>query len=493
MVIHNSLTKTKEEFKPIKDGEVKMYACGITVYDDCHIGHAKQYVTFDMIRNYLEYKGYKVTYVRNYTDVDDKIIARSNELNINPLIYASERINEVERVMNLLDVRDADIKPKATENIKNIIEFVSKLIEKGYAYATPKGDVYYRVRNFKEYGKLSKRNADDMQNGVRKELEEGKEDPLDFALWKSAKPNEIFWESPWGNGRPGWHIECSAMNYRYLGEQIDIHGGGKDLIFPHHENEIAQSEALTGKPFANYWIHNGLITVNGQKMSKSLGNSLTVKDVLNKYNKEVVKYMLLKNHYASSVDLNDQEFLQAEKHMYYFYKTFDDIDTFISKFDIDLNLEDEEVMKLPIENNPYEEFRIKFEEAMDDDFNNALAYANLFEIMKYINNLLANKKIEDNSKAKLLYALKNRIIKLYNILSNFKQEPKEFMKELKNKYLSKLDITENEILEKINERKLAKEQKDYTKADEIRNTLDEKGIVLLDSKEGTDWNIKALS
>ncbi|MBR6253732.1 MAG: cysteine--tRNA ligase [Clostridia bacterium] len=483
MKIHNSMSKTKEEFEPLNAPEVKMYACGITVYDDCHIGHAKQAVTFDIIRRYLEYKGYKVTYVRNYTDVDDKIIARANQLGINALEYSQDRINEVERVMNLLGVRVPDIEPKASENIQNIIEFVSKLIEKGHAYPSERGDVYYSVKSFPGYGKLSKRNPDDMLNGVRKDVEEGKRDPLDFALWKSAKEGEISWDSPWGKGRPGWHIECSAMNLRYLGEQIDIHGGGKDLLFPHHENEIAQTEALTGKQFAKYWIHNGLITINGQKMSKSLGNSLTVKDALAKYNKEVIKYMLMQKHYASTVDINDQEFLLAEKHMYYFYNTFNEINRILANVPANGEVVNDEV---------FEKIEPDFVEAMDDDFNTASAYANLFAVMKYLNTIIADKKMDAQTKSNLLKQIKDKVIELYNILAIFEEEPEEFLNDLKNKYLGKLSITSDEIEKLIDERKEAKANKDYARADEIRNGLDEKGIVLLDGKDGTTWNIKEL-
>jgi len=483
MKIHNSMSKSKEEFIPMNSPEVKMYACGITVYDDCHIGHAKQAITFDIIKRYLTYKGYNVTYVRNYTDVDDKIIARANQLGINALEYSQERINEVDRVMHLLGVKDPDVMPKASENIENIIKFVSSLIEKGYAYPSERGDVYYSVKSYPSYGKLSKRNPDDMLNGVRKDVEEGKRDPLDFALWKSAKEGEIAWDSPWGKGRPGWHIECSAMNMRYLGEQIDIHGGGKDLIFPHHENEIAQTEALTGKQFAKYWVHNGLITINGQKMSKSLGNSLTVKDALAKYNKEVIKYMLMQKHYASTVDINDAEFLLAEKHMYYFYNTINEIDKILS-----LTPANEDI----VNNDVLAKIEPDFVEAMDDDFNTAEAYANLFAIMKYLNTIIQDKKMEIQTKSNILKAIKDKIIMLYNILSIFEEKPNEFINDLKNKYLNKLNISSEEIENQIQERVAAKQNKDYALADSIRNELDAKGIVLLDSKEGTTWSIKEL-
>ena len=483
MKIHNSMSKMKEEFEPMVPNEVKMYACGITVYNECHIGHAKQALTFDIIKRYLTYRGYKVTYARNFTDVDDKIIARANELGMNALEYSQDRINEVERVMGLLGITTPDFEPKASENIPNIIEFVQKLIDKGHAYPSEKGDVYFSVKSYPEYGKLSKRNPDDMLNGVRKDVEEGKRDPLDFALWKSAKPGEISWDSPWGKGRPGWHIECSAMNLRYLGEQIDIHGGGKDLIFPHHENEIAQTEAVTGKRFAKYWVHNGLITVNSQKMSKSLGNIVTVREALDKYNKEVIKYMLMQKHYSSSVDINDEEFLLAEKHLYYFYNTFNEVNKFLDEVKPkDENYSDDEI----------KDIEDRFVEAMDDDFNTAAAYANLFAIMKNINSILQDKKIEQDNKANRLNAMKNKVIYLYNILAIFEEAPQDFINSLKSKYLDKLNIDEGEILKLIDDRNNAKLNKQYDVADEIRNSLDAKGIVLLDSKNGTTWNIKEL-
>ena len=331
MKIYNAMTGKKENFVPIEENKVRMYACGITVYDLCHIGHARQAIVYAMMADYLKFKGYDVKYVRNYTDVDDKIINRANKVGKNALEFSREQILETEIDMEGLHVNDADVKTKASEYIDKIIDFISKLIDKGYAYVTAKGDVYYEVRKFKEYGKLSHRNVDELLNGVRIDLEEGKKDPIDFALWKSAKPGEISWESPWGNGRPGWHIECSVMALDTLGETIDIHGGGRDLLFPHHENEIAQSEAVTGKNFANYWTHCGLIKINGEKMSKSLGNSLTIRDALKEYNYETIKYVMLSRHYASDVDILDSDYQIAETHLYYFYKTLYDILCFLFK------------------------------------------------------------------------------------------------------------------------------------------------------------------
>ena len=482
MKIYNSLTKKKEEFVPIEKDNVKMYACGITVYDDSHIGHARASVTYDMVCCYLRFLGYKVKYVRNYTDVDDKIIARANALNMNALDYSEDRIKAAEDVFKKLGADFPDVKCKASENIENIIDFVSKLIKKGYAYPTEKGDVYYSVKKFKDYGKLSNINTEDLLNGVRKDVEEGKKDPLDFAVWKSAKPGEISWKSPWGNGRPGWHIECSCMVLHNLGETIDIHGGGKDLIFPHHENEIAQSEALTGKPLANYWMHNGLIKINGQKMSKSLGNSLTIKHALELYNPEVIRYAIVSKNYSSDIDLGESEFAIAEKHLYYFYNTINAINKF---------LEENTKMK-EVPNEVADEIENKFKQAMDDDFNTPVAIANLFTDFKYVNNLLKNNKIEIDEKAYILNKIKNEIVRCYNVIGIFKEDANELIEDLRSKYINKLDLKVEDIEQEIINRAVAKSEKNYDVADRIRKELDEKGIILNDSKEGTTWDIKEL-
>ena len=482
MKIYNSLTRKKEEFIPIEKEIVKMYACGITVYDDSHIGHARASITYDMICCYLRFLGYNVKYVRNYTDVDDKIIARANALNMNALDYSKDRIKAAEAVFEELGADFPDIKCKASENIDNIIDFVSKLIEKGYAYPTEKGDVYYSVKKFKDYGKLSNINTDDLLNGVRKDVEEGKLDPLDFAVWKAAKPGEISWKSPWGEGRPGWHIECSCMVLHNLGETIDIHGGGKDLIFPHHENEIAQSEALTGKPLANYWIHNGLIKINGQKMSKSLGNSLTIKQALELYNPEVIRYAIVSKSYASDIDLGESEFALAEKHLYYFYNTINAIDKFLAQ-----NTEMKEVS-----NEVADGIETKFREAMDDDFNTPVAVAELFADFKYVNNLLKDNKVSADEKAYILNKIKTEIVRCYNVIGLFKEDVQGLIDDLKNKYINKLGLNVADIEDKIQERATAKAEKKYEVADKIRSELDEQGISLNDSKEGTTWDIKEL-
>ncbi len=486
MKITNSMAGKKEEFVPINKDEVKMYACGVTVYDLSHIGHARQAIVYAMMTDYFRYKGYKVTYVRNYTDVDDKIIKRANELGKNALEFSQEQILETEKDMKALHVTEADIKTKASEYIPQIIKFVENLIEKGDAYATEKGDVYYSVKTFKEYGKLSHRKVDELRNGVRIEVEEGKKDPVDFALWKSAKPGEIYWESPWGKGRPGWHIECSAMILNTLGETIDIHGGGRDLLFPHHENEIAQSEALTGKKLANYWTHCGLIKINGEKMSKSLGNSLSIRDALKMYNYEVIKYVLLSKHYATDMDIHDSDYKIAEEHMYYFYSTIKKMNEFIMANAGDANGE-------TLDNETLKNIVPKFIEVMDDDFNSALAISNLHIIFRDINNMMktANKgnlQIVANTLAKALEDIKS----VYKILGFFEQELDEFINKMREKYLNKLNINTNEIEEQINKRAEAKKNKDYETADTIRAELDKKGILLNDTKEGTTWDIKEL-
>ncbi len=486
MKIHNSLTGKKEEFIPIDGKNVKMYACGVTVYDLSHIGHARQAIVYSMIADYLRYRGYNVKYVRNYTDVDDKIIKRANEYGKNALDFSKEQIEETEKDMSALHITEADEKTKASEYINQIIEFVSSLIDKGYAYPTQNGDVYYRVRKFEEYGKLSHRNVDDLLNGVRIELEEGKEDPLDFALWKSAKPGEIYWESPWGKGRPGWHIECSVMALNTLGETIDIHGGGRDLVFPHHENEIAQSEAYTGKTFAKYWSHCGLIKINGEKMSKSLGNSLTIRDALKMYNYEVLKYVMFEKHYSSDIDIYDKDYKLAESHMYYFYNT-------ILKMEEYIRANDGKENGTKVADDITSSIKEKFIEVMDDDFNTSAAIANLHVIFKYVNNLMKTaKKSAKIEAANTISSILKEIKEVYGVLGFFKQEPTVFINEMQEKYLKELNVSKEEINEKIAQRIEAKQNKDYQSADEIRSVLDEKGIILNDTVDGTTWDIKSL-
>ena len=456
MKIYNSLTRRKEEFVPIEEGKVKMYACGITVSGEAHIGHAFQAMLYDIFRKFLEKQGYKVTYARNYTDVDDKIIARSKETGIPADKYAEMMIKKIDHVMREFDVDDPTLWLKATENIGNIISFVQALISSGHAYAADNGDVYFDVDTFPAYGQLSGRDKEDALDGVRVENDDAKRHPYDFALWKAAKPGEICWDSPWGKGRPGWHIECSAMNRAAFGDQIDIHGGGRDLIFPHHENEIAQSEALTGKRFAKYWTHNGLIKVNGQKMSKSLGNSLLLEDLLKQYSNEAVKFALLSTGYRGDINITDSLFPEAEAHLRRFYE---------------LIARAEEAF--PDEKGGEESIDKRFDEAMSDDFNTALALSDLFGYFKEVSRLLA----EHDPKARRIV---NQIRKTYSLLGLFKKDAKEYLA----KYGEKQEEVPEEVKAVAEERKAARANKDWAKSDELREKLKALGYAVKDSKDG---------
>ncbi len=458
MRIYNTLTRTKEEFVPLEEGKVKMYACGITVSGEAHIGHGFQALIYDIMRKYLEKKGYKVTYARNYTDVDDKIIARAKQEGVPADEYAAQMIERIDRVMREMDIDDPTVWLKATQNIGNIQDFISKLIASGHAYAVPSGDVYFDVSSFPAYGCLSNRTVEDMLDGVRVENAEDKRNPADFALWKAAKPGEISWDSPWGKGRPGWHIECSAMNRAAFGDQIDIHGGGRDLIFPHHENEIAQTESLTGKRFVKYWTHNGLIKVNGQKMSKSLGNSLLLEDLLKKYTNEAIKFALLQTNYRNDINITDTLFPEAEKHLTSFYKILDEVETKYGKGGAGNAKIDEQ-----------------FDGAMDDDFNTALALSNLFSIFK---NIAAKYNAGDASCVEDAYQVR----KTYSLLGLFKKECKDYLTEVKAK--SPEEEVPEEVKALAEQRWQAKKVKDWPLADELRTKIDALGYAVKDSKEG---------
>ena len=456
--IYNTLTRRKEEFVPLNANNVKMYACGITVSGNAHIGHLYQAMIYDIIRKVLVKVGFKVTYARNYTDIDDKIIAKANELKVDSALYAKEMIEKINEEMKYFQVDEPDLWLKATENIDNIIDFVSKLIDKGYAYTTPKGDVYFAVEKFHSYGTLSNRNLEDAKNGYRIDNDEEKLNPLDFALWKSAKVGEPYWVSPWGNGRPGWHIECSTMNKQAFGDQIDIHGGGRDLIFPHHENEIAQSEALTGKQFAKYWIHNGLIKVDGQKMSKSLGNSIILEDLRKNYHPEVVKFALLQNSYRSDINITDALFKQAEKHIQNFYQVLNQIE---EKFDLNSN----EIEK---------EYEKNVDEAMNDDFNSPKALSYLFEIFNKM-----QKKL-DNNDASVVRDY-NGVKLAYKVLGLFKNDTKNVLDFISQKQDNDLPEV---VLQMAEKRWQAKQNRDFAQADNLRGELLKMGFVILDKKDG---------
>ncbi len=476
MKIYNSLTKRKEEFVPLEENKVKMYACGITVSGEAHIGHAYQALIYDIMRKYLKKLGYDVTYARNYTDVDDKIIAKSHETGIPADEYAEKMIESINAAMGRFHVDDPDVWLKATENIQNIIDFVSALIEKGHAYATKNGDVYFDVESYPAYGQLSNRNIEDALDGVRVDNDGEKKNAYDFALWKSAKPGEISWDSPWGKGRPGWHIECSAMNRKAFGEQIDIHGGGRDLIFPHHENEIAQTEALTGKQFVKYWTHNGLIKVNGQKMSKSLGNSLLLNDLLDKYSDEAVKFALLETNYRNDINVTDTLFPEAEKHLYEFYKVLAVIEKVMWKMKgIEWEISPEEVEKAAAY---AEKIDNEFNACMSDDFNTALALSNLFGYFKEIKKYIAEEKSGSMFTA-LSAALQIR--KTYGLLGLFKQKAEEYVAWYETKNTSDVPAEVQAIAE---ERWAARTNRDWAKSDELRAKLTELGYAVKDSKTG---------
>ncbi len=455
--IYNTLTGKKEEFVPLNKNKVNMYACGITVSGNAHVGHLFQALIYDIIRKYLKKSGYEITYARNYTDIDDKIIANANKLNVDPKLFAEEKIKEIDDDMAYFQIDEPDLWLKATENIDNIIEFISKLIEKGYAYKTKDGDVYFAVEKFDGYGKLSNRNLEDALNGVRIENDEEKNSPLDFALWKSAKPGEPFWNSPFGNGRPGWHIECSVMNKEAFGEQIDIHGGGRDLIFPHHENEIAQTEALTGKQFVKYWTHNGLIKVNGQKMSKSIGNTILLKDLRKEQHPETVKFAMLTNSYHNDINFTDALFKEAENHILTFHKTIKAV---------------EDKFKTTTAVNT--EIDKAFNESMNDDFNTAKAIGNLFGYFKIVNQKL---KANDDSSLADIKAIKET----YSLLGLFVNNSDEVIAYIENKNTSPVP---EEVKKLAEERAKAKIEKNYSLADELRAKITELGYSVKDSKDG---------
>lgn len=454
MKIYNSLTRKKEEFKPLEAGKVKMYACGITVSGEAHIGHAFQALIYDIFRKFLEKQGYRVQYARNYTDVDDKIIARSRETGIPADRYAAEMIENINKVMKRAEIDEPTLWLKATENIGNIIGFIEELVAKGHAYPAENGDVYFDVDTSPAYGQLSGRSREDGLDGVRVENDACKRNAYDFALWKAAKEGEISWDSPWGKGRPGWHIECSAMNRVAFGDQIDIHGGGRDLVFPHHENEIAQSEALTGKRFANYWTHNGLIKVNGQKMSKSLGNSLLLSDLLGKYSPEAIKFALLSSGYRGDLNITDTLFPEAEAHIARFYSLIGKIEK-----------------AFPDETGTEAEIDKKFDEAMSDDFNTALALSDLFGYFKEAGKLLS----AGDSRAR---KITNQIRKTYSLLGLFKRDADEYAE----KY-AKEEIPA-EVVAVAEERKQARADKNWAKSDELREKLKSLGFAVKDGKDG---------
>ena len=466
MKIFNTLTRRKEEFVPLEEGKVKMYVCGPTVYNLIHIGNARPMIIFDTVRRYMEYKGYEVNYVSNFTDVDDKIIKKAIEEGVSAEEISTRYIKECKKDMADMNVKPATTAPQATQEIQGMIDMIQTLIDKGYAYPAADGTVYFRVKKFKEYGKLSHKNLDDLQSGFRSlkvSGEDQKEDPLDFVLWKPQKEGEPSWPSPWCDGRPGWHIECSVMSKKYLGEEIDIHAGGEDLIFPHHENEIAQSECCNGKIFARYWMHNGFLNIDNRKMSKSLGNFRTVRQIGEQYDLQVLRFFMLNAHYRSplnfSADLMEAAKNSLERILEAAGKLSDRRDNGAAE-----NITEEELALL----KEAEGFVTKFEAAMDDDFNTADALAAIFELVKF-----ANTNVDENSSKEFAGGLYEELFKLSDVLG-LKIEKKE-------------EILDKEIENLIQERQAARKAKDFKRADEIRDELLKKGIILKDTREGVKW------
>ena len=464
MRFYNDLTMQKEDFVPIEEGKVRMYSCGPTVYNYIHVGNARPIIMFDVLRRYLEYRGYEVTFVQNFTDVDDKIIKKANEEGVAASDVAEKYIAEYWHDAHALGVHDATVHPKATENIPQIIDIVQTLMDKGYAYEA-NGDVYYRTLKFRDYGKLSHQNLDDLMNGARVEINDGKENPMDFALWKAAKPGEPAWQSPWGMGRPGWHIECSAMSNRYLGNTIDIHTGGKDLVFPHHENEIAQSEAANGVPFVHYWLHNGFINVDNRKMSKSLGNFFTVREAAGVYGYDCIRMFMLMSHYRSPLNYSVDILVQTQAALDRLKTAKENLDFFAkSGRDGDLSPEDAAFVQ------GLDKYRQRFVEVMDDDFNTADAVSVIFELAREINTAVS--PAADPSKA-LAAACRDVFLELCGVLGI--------------PFGAQEDL-DAEIEEKIAARQAARKAKNWAEADRIRDELKAAGIILEDTPQGVKWH-----
>ncbi len=463
--IYNTLSKKKEDFIPLEEGKVLMYVCGPSVYNFIHIGNARPMIVFDTVRRYMEHKGYEVNFVSNFTDVDDKIIKKANEEGVSAEEISRRYIEECKKDMEGMNIMPATTHPLATQEIDGMIDMISSLIEKGYAYAV-NGTVYFRTRRFESYGKLSHKNLDDLQAGNRSLLvsgEDEKEDPLDFVLWKPKKEGEPYWVSPWGEGRPGWHIECSVMSRKYLGEQIDIHGGGEDLVFPHHENEIAQSEACSGKTFAGYWMHNAFLNIDNRKMSKSLGNFFTVREISEKYDLQILRFFMLNAHYRSPLNFS-AELMEASKNALERIQTAVDSLKYTAEHALaeDLTEAETELLK------GAEKFETDFDASMDDDFNTADAIAAVFDLVKY-----ANTHTDGDSSRAFARALCGRIQNLCDILGIITEKKEELL--------------DAEVEGLIEERQAARKARDFARADEIRNLLLEKGIVLEDTREGVKW------
>jgi len=481
--VYNTLTRRKEDLVPIEPGKLGIYVCGITVYDLCHIGHARSSVAFDTIVRYLRFRGFDVKYVKNFTDVDDKIINRANAEKVTIKEVTEKYIDEHNRDMDALGVERPTIAPRATEHIGGMIELISKLQEKGLAYVSD-GDVYYAVDKFGPYGKLSGRNIDDMLAGARVEVGDKKRNPMDFALWKASKENEPWWDSPWGKGRPGWHIECSVMSTQFLGTTFDIHGGGEDLIFPHHENEIAQSEGASGQTFARYWLHNGFIKINSEKMSKSLGNVFSIRDILDKYHPETLRLFILQTHYRSPIDFSDESLSEARAGMDRFYTALKTAKDALARGETAAG-DDPKGKELLQKMASLKE---RFIEAMDDDFNSARAIGYLFDGVRSVNSYL--KELGNRGGTPSLASAIEDIKSLGNVFGLFLDDPDEYFRKDRDREACKLGIDTAEIEKLIKERNEARASKDWKRADEIRNALVARKISIKDAASGTTWKIE---
>ncbi|MBF0517715.1 MAG: cysteine--tRNA ligase [Nitrospirae bacterium] len=480
--MYNTMSGRKEAFIPLEEKRVAMYVCGVTVYDLCHVGHARSAVVFDSISRYLRFKGFDVKFVKNFTDIDDKIINRANAEGKTWDEIAELYTQEYYEDMTKLGVANPDVQPKATGHIDQMLDIIKRLVDKGYAYETDDG-VYYEVGKFTGYGALSKRGLDSMEAGARVEIDEKKKNHFDFALWKKSKPGEPAWDSPWGQGRPGWHIECSAMSLAHLGETFDIHGGGADLIFPHHENEIAQSCAATGKPFAKYWLHNGFITIDKEKMSKSLGNFFTIRDIVTEFDPEVLRVFLLSTHYRSPIEFSRESLRQIEPSLDRLYSTMTRAGDFLSTFK-------DKAQPAKADDDfaaTAGHFKNRFIEAMDDDFNTAAALAAIFDMIRELNRYLDKKPSTPQSKS-LIEKTVADIKDCAGVLNILNKSPHQWYQSLLSAH--KADITESEIEQLILQRRQARGNKDWRLADELRAALDAKGIILEDKDDGTRWKVR---
>jgi len=484
--IYNSQTRQKEKFVPLYPPQVGIYVCGVTVYDSCHIGHARSMIVFDVIVRFLRFKGYAVTYIRNFTDIDDKIIVRSHREGVQPEALAEKYIEEFEGDMEALGVLSPEVEPRATRHIPEIIALVQRLIDRGTAYAVD-GDVFFAVEHFKPYGQLSGRNLEEMQAGARIEVDPRKRHPMDFALWKSGKQGEPTWESPWGPGRPGWHIECSAMSSNYLGETFDIHGGGQDLIFPHHENEQAQSMAATGQPLARYWVHNGFVTIRGEKMSKSLGNFLTIREMVRRFHPEAVRLFLLSRHYRTPLDYSEEALQEAQNHLHRLYRLVKDLEQPEQRWQRGGSEEWSPEKSREVE-GLIGQFRKKIDEALEDDFNTAQALGYFHDLSRKLNRLLDSLGLKAGETAKDSLVKAAGVLKAAGWLLGILNQPLDgFFYRERERAMESRGLSKQRITDLIDKRVQARKEKDWARADALRTELQEMGVILKDNSQGTEW------